>query len=109
MEGVLIWDMTQLIKEWLSDITIAHGLLAHMRPDAAQGNYPLLHSERAKHWRERGQVRHNQLCEGTVDHSLFVFRQRWQAVMESVRLCLHCWASTVTASTHCDHDLTISL
>ena len=62
MEGVLIWDMTQLIKEWLSDITIAHGLLAHMRPDAAQGNYPLLHSERAKHWRARGQVRHNQLC-----------------------------------------------
>lgn len=54
-EGVLIWDITQLLKELLSDVKIAHGLLQHLRPSTS-GNHSLLHSKRAKHWREACQV-----------------------------------------------------
>ena len=53
-EGVLIWDITQLLKELLSDVKIAHGLLEHLRPPSA--NHPVLHSERANHWRQACQV-----------------------------------------------------
>ena len=54
-EGVLIWDITQLLKELLSDVKIAHGLLQHLRPSPS-ANHPVLHSERANHWRQACQV-----------------------------------------------------
>jgi hypothetical protein len=54
-EGVLIWDITQLLKELLPDVKIAHGLLQHLRPSTS-GNHSLLHSKRAKHWRQACQV-----------------------------------------------------
>ena len=49
--GVLIWDITQLLKELLTDVKIAHGRLQHLRPSTS-GNHSRLHSERAKHWRQ---------------------------------------------------------
>ena len=49
--AVLIWDITQLLMELLSDVKIAHGLLHRLRPSTS-GNHPLLHSEQAKHWRQ---------------------------------------------------------
>lgn len=72
IEGVLIWDMKELLKEWLSDVTIARGLLEHLRPVESQGRYPLLHSVRAKHWRAFGRVRQNRfLCmvQLSIDYS----------------------------------------
>ena len=54
-EGVLIWDIAQLLKELLSDVKILHGLLQHLRPSPS-ANHPLLHSERAKHWRQACRV-----------------------------------------------------
>ena len=54
-EGVLIWGITQLLKELLCDVKIAHGLSQHLRPSPS-ANHPLLHSERAKHWRQACRV-----------------------------------------------------
>ena len=42
-EGVLIWDIEQLLKELMSDVKITHGLLQRLRPSTS-GNHSFLHS-----------------------------------------------------------------
>ena len=52
IEGVLIWQVKDLIEEWLADPVIATGILEHMQPTGDSGGrkYRVLDSERGRHW-----------------------------------------------------------
>ena len=88
-EGVLIWDITQLLKELLSDVKITHGLLQHLRPSTS-GNHSLLHSERAKHWRQACQV-HDTGHVMSIHYSLLymLFRNMCHTMSRQVGPWLH--------------------
>ena len=47
-EGALIWGISDLIKEWLEDATIAEGLLDYLRPGSR--GHGVRDSERGKYW-----------------------------------------------------------
>jgi hypothetical protein len=93
-EGVLIWDITQLLKELLSDGKIAHGLLQQLRP-SSRANHPLLHSKRAKHLRQACQVYDTisyamsaVLCPFNT-HYVLLFRNMWHTMTRWIGPWLH--------------------